>query len=168
METLHMVIRRMQESDIPQVHEIDMLSLSLPWSERSYHFEVVENRAARPWVVEVTLPDGSQKLAAMLVLWLILDEAHIATVAVHPEFRRKGIGIRLTAHALAEAAENGARTAFLEVRAGNFSAQELYRKLGFQVEGVRPRYYRDNHEDALLMMLENLDAQELKALALGA
>jgi ribosomal-protein-alanine N-acetyltransferase len=165
MENLPLVIRRMQESDIPQVHEIDTLSLSLPWSERSYHFEVTENRAARPWVVEATCPDGSQRLAAMMVLWLILDEAHIATVAVHPDFRRKGIGLRLVAHALVDAAENGARTGYLEVRAGNFSAQDLYKKLGFHVEGVRPRYYRDNHEDALLMMLENIDAQVLQAFA---
>lgn len=164
MEESQLLIRRMLEADIPQVHEIDTLSLSLPWSERSYRFEVCENRAARPWVAEVTLPDGSRKLAAMLVLWLILDEAHIATVAVHPDCRRKGIGLRLTAHALADAAQNGARTAYLEVRAGNFSAQELYQKLGFRVEGVRPRYYRDNHEDALLMALENLNAEALQAL----
>jgi len=111
MEESQLLIRRMLEADIPQVHEIDTLSLSLPWSERSYRFEVCENRAARPWVAEVTLPDGSRKLAAMLGLWRSLDEAPIATVAVHPDCRRKGIGLRLTAHALADAAHTGARCA---------------------------------------------------------
>lgn len=146
-------IRRMTLTDVPAVAEIDRLSFSLPWPERSFRYEVSENPAARPWVAEV---DG--RVAAMLVLWLLVDEAHIATIATHPDFRRQGIGERLLLHALVAAREEGAARAFLEVRAGNLAAQAFYKKYGFVVDGIRPRYYKDNNEDALLMSLDSLDS----------
>jgi ribosomal-protein-alanine N-acetyltransferase len=148
-------IRRMTVADVPAVHEIDTLSFSLPWPERSFRYEVGENPAARPWVAEV---EG--RVAAMLVLWLIVDEAHIATIATHPDFRRQGIGERLLLHVLAAARDEGARRAFLEVRAGNLAAQALYKKYGFVVDGIRPRYYKDNNEDAILMSLDNLQTSQ--------
>jgi ribosomal-protein-alanine N-acetyltransferase len=150
------LIRRMTLEDIPAVHEIDMLSFSLPWSERSFRFELTENPVARGWVAEV---DG--QIAAMLVLWLIVDEAHIATIAVHPDFRRQGIGEQILLCALRAVQKEGARRAFLEVRAGNAAAQTMYTKYGFVVTGVRPGYYRDNNEDAFLMNLENFDILEI-------
>ena len=84
---MNMLFRRMIVEDIPAVHEIDTLSFSLPWTERSFRFELTQNPVSRAWVAEV---DG--RIAAMLVLWFIVDEAHIATIAVHPDFRRQGIG----------------------------------------------------------------------------
>lgn len=137
--------------DVPAVHAIDMLSFSLPWSERSFRYEVGENPVSRGWVAEV---DG--QIAAMLVLWLVEDEAHIATLATHPDFRRRGIGENLLLMALQEAQEEGARRAFLEVRTGNTVAQALYKKYGFIVDGIRPGYYKDNYEDAVLMSLEDV------------
>jgi ribosomal-protein-alanine N-acetyltransferase len=95
-------------------------------------------------------------------MWLIVDEAHIATLATHPGFRRQGIGERLLLTALAAAREEGARRAFLEVRAGNLGAQALYKKYGFSVDGVRPRYYKDNNEDAILMSLDGLHTLALE------
>lgn len=149
-------IRRMRVEDVPAVHEIDHLSFSLPWPERSFHYEVSSNPAARCWVVE---QDG--RIIAMLVLWMIIDEAHVATIASHPDFRRQGIGEDLLLTALAFARDEGAVSAFLEVRAGNTGAQALYRKYGFVEDGIRPRYYKDNNEDALLMSLDlsNSDLQ---------
>lgn len=149
------LIRRMRLEDVPAVHEIDMLSFSLPWSERSFRFELTENPVSRDWVAEV---DG--QIAAMLVLWFIVDEAHIATIAVHPNFRRQGIGEEILIHALRAAQDEGARRAFLEVRAGNAAAQAMYKKYGFVVTGVRPGYYKDNNEDAILMNLEKFDSLE--------
>ncbi len=149
---MKVTFRRMRLDDIPAVHAIDVLSFSLPWPERSFHYEVKENPAARSWVAEA---DG--RIAAMLVLWLIVDEAHIATLATHPDFRRRGIGERLMLTALAAAREEDAKRAFLEVRAGNLGARALYRKYGFSVDSVRPRYYKDNNEDAILMSLNCLD-----------
>jgi ribosomal-protein-alanine N-acetyltransferase len=93
----------------------------------------------------------------ILVLWLIVDEAHIATIATHPDFRRQGIGEQLLVHALKSAKAEGAVRSFLEVREGNVAAQELYRKYGFASEGRRVRYYKDNNEDAILMTLESID-----------
>ena len=148
-------IRRMKLEDVPTVHAIDTLSFSLPWPERSFKFEVAENPAARTWVAET---DG--RLAAMLVLWLVVDEAHIATIATHPEYRRQGIGEQLLIEALKAARAEGAQRAFLEVREGNSAAQALYLKYGFEVTGRRPNYYRDNGENALLMTLDNLNALE--------
>ena len=149
------LIRRMTLEDVPAVHEIDVLSFSLPWPERSFRFELTENQVARGWVAEV---DG--KIAAMLVIWFIVDEAHIATIAVHPDFRRRGIGEQILLHALRAAQNEGAQRAFLEVRAGNTAAQAMYKKYGFEMAGVRPGYYKDNNEDAFLMNLEKFDCLE--------
>jgi len=149
------IIRRMRPEDVPAVHAIDMLSFNLPWPERSFVFEVSENPAARTWVV-----DCDQRILGMLVLWLIVDEAHIATIATHPDFRRRGIGEKLLIEALKAVRAEGARRAFLEVRAGNQAAQAMYRKHGFDITGRRPNYYKDNGEEALLMTLESLNALE--------
>ena len=149
---MNLLIRRMILEDVPAAHEIDSLSFSLPWPERSFRFELTENPVSRGWVAEV---DG--RIAAMLVLWFIIDEAHIATIATHPDFRRQGIGEQILLHALRSAYAEGARRAFLEVRAGNVAAQTMYKKYGFIVDGLRPKYYRDNNEDAILMSLEGLN-----------
>ncbi len=148
---MNMSIRRMTLEDVPAVSVIDRLAFSLPWPERSFRYEVTDNPISRGWVAEV---DGH--VASMLVLWLIMDEAHIATIATHPDFRRQGIGERLLVGALAAAREEGARLAYLEVRAGNLEAQAMYKKYGFVVDGLRPGYYKDNHEDAILMSLTGL------------
>jgi ribosomal-protein-alanine N-acetyltransferase len=150
-----LLIRRMHLEDIPAVHAIDELSFSMPWPERSFKFEATENPAARAWVAE---SDG--RVVAMLVMWLIVDEAHIATIATHPDFRRQGIGEQLLLEALRAARAEGAKLAFLEVREGNTAAQSMYSKHRFEVTGRRPRYYKDNQEDALLMTLDDLNALE--------
>jgi ribosomal-protein-alanine N-acetyltransferase len=152
---VNITIRRMKVDDISRVHAIDVLSFSLPWPETSFRFELTRNPVSRSWVVE---SDGT--IAAMLVLWLIVDEAHIATFATHPDFRRQGIGEQLMKHALLAAREEGAERAFLEVRAGNAGALGLYKKYGFVVAGRRLHYYKDNDEDAILMNLEDLNCLE--------
>lgn len=150
-------IRKMTPADLSGVIEIDQHSFSLPWPERSFHFEVEENEAARAWVAEMTGADGSPEIVGMAIGWLIVDEIHIATVATASEYRRQGVGIMLMKHLLHEAYREGARKSFLEVRRGNEAARNLYSSLGYHEDGVRPRYYQDNHEDAILMSLENID-----------
>jgi [ribosomal protein S18]-alanine N-acetyltransferase len=156
--------REMRLEDIEQVYAIDVLSFALPWSERSYRFEITENQTSRNWVAEAANEKGQTQIAGMIVTWVILDEAHIATIAVHPDFRHKGIGQRLLAHALLDDAAHGATQAFLEVRRGNQVAIQMYNKFGFEVNGVRPRYYVDNNEDALLMILNPINSDLLKSL----
>lgn len=148
---MSLVVRRMNVEDVPAAREIDKLSFTLPWPERSFLFEVTDNPASRCWVAEL---DGH--LVGMLVLWKIIDEAHIATLATHPEFRRQGIAEQLLIVALENAYVEGVRSALLEVRSGNIAAQILYRKFGFEEVGRRERYYKDNNEDAILMTLHHL------------
>jgi ribosomal-protein-alanine N-acetyltransferase len=157
--------RKMQAEDIEQVYAIDVLSFSLPWSERSYRYEVSENQNSRNWVAEAVDAQGHTQIVAMIVVWLILDEAHIATIAIHPDFRHRGIGRRLLAIALLNAAEQGALQSFLEVRRGNLNALALYQQFGFKVVGVRSGYYQDNHEDALLMTLDPISVEFLRKFA---
>ena len=152
-------IRRMILDDLAQVVAIDQASFSLPWPERSFRFEITDNPAARCWVVE-----GNNRIVAILVLWFIVDEAHIATIATHPDFRRQGIARKLLTYTLQSAMREGAHSSFLEVRESNSSAQDLYRKFGYVEVGRRKRYYRDNDEDAILMNLEKINADRLKEL----
>ena len=148
---MSLLVRKMRIEDVPAAHAIDVSSFTLPWPERSLCFEVTDNPAARCWAAEL---DG--RLVGMLVLWMIVDEAHIATVATHPDFRRQGIAKRLLVEALKSAYNEGAQTALLEVRAGNEAAQKMYARFGFEEVGSRKRYYKDNNEDAVLMTLKRL------------
>lgn len=143
-------IRPMTPADLPRVHAIDALSMSNPWSLHMFAVEL-ENENARCWVA-----DADGEVVAALILWLIVDEAHIATLAVHPDFRRRGISLDLMRHALTSAQKEGALTSLLEVRAGNMPALHLYRRLGYQAVGLRRGYYRDNGEDAVLMTLHDI------------
>jgi len=157
------VIRPMEVDDIAAVHSIDTRSFSLPWTERSYQFEILFNKTSHAWVAEVGNADGERQVAAMIVVWLVVDEAHLGTIATGPEFRRRGIGRKLILHALRELWPLGARKAYLEVRISNSAAQQLYKSLGFQEGSVRRRYYHDNKEDALLMTLAEDSFQNLLA-----
>ncbi len=150
---MNVTIRKMTERDVPAVARIDQISFSLPWPEHSFQYEVSENRVARCFVAETE----DYRIAAMIVSWIIVDEMHIATIATHPDYRRQGIGERILTEALQDGLKVGAHLAFLEVRASNEAAQAMYRKFGFRTTGKRPRYYRDNGEDAILMTLEPLE-----------
>ncbi|HMN59766.1 MAG TPA: ribosomal protein S18-alanine N-acetyltransferase [Anaerolinea sp.] len=157
-------LRPMRLEDVPRVHQLDVMSFSLPWPERSYRFEVGENRASSCWVAEAARPGEPATVVGMMVNWVIVDELHIATIAVHPDYRRAGIGRRLLVRGLRAGWERGARKAFLEVRRGNLAAQAMYFRFGFTVNGERKQYYQDNHEDALLMVLEPLEPERLLGL----
>jgi ribosomal-protein-alanine N-acetyltransferase len=119
-------------------------------------------------------PSPAHELASIVGfagLWLMLDEAHVTTIAVHPDYRGRGIGELMMVALIDIAYDIGARHVTLEVRASNQVAQNLYRKYGFREAGVRRRYYSDNNEDALIMWTPAiLDAtyrqlfQRLKAL----
>lgn len=177
-----LVIRRMRAEDLNQAVLLDCMSFSLPWPPSAYLHEL-NNTGGKVWVAEQALaapleyrspfpvpvadfvqPAGARAVVGVIVVWLIVDEAHIATLAVHPKLRRQGIAQKLLCAALKDAAKSGMLSALLEVRAGNEAAQELYRKFGFDVVGRRTRYYQDNFEDALLMTLANLSVSRLDEL----
>lgn len=158
----------MQASDLEQVRSIDRLSFSLPWPASAYEYELFENPASLIWVAEITPPGEPSRVIGVIVVWLILDEVHIATLAVHPDRRGQGVAQELLVVALIGSIQKGMLQATLEVRASNFIAQRLYRRFGFDIVGRRIRYYQDNNEDALIMTANRLDAQYLRWLQTGA
>jgi ribosomal-protein-alanine N-acetyltransferase len=156
-----MKCRPMKLIDIPRVHEIDVLSFPLPWPENSFLFEMTENPSTLALVAEVTPPDAGPVVIGMVVDWIVVDEAHIATIAIHPAFRGNGYGRQLLAETLRQSIQHGAILATLEVRETNMIAQQMYRAFGFSPVGRRLHYYKDNNEDAIIMTLERIGADYL-------
>jgi ribosomal-protein-alanine N-acetyltransferase len=151
----------MKLEDIPRVHEIDVLSFTLPWPEKSYQFELTENPTTLALVAEIISRDDKPVMIGMAVVWIVIDEAHIATIAIHPDFRRYGYGKKLLAEALRQSIQRGAILATLEVRENNLLAQQMYTKFGFTIVGRRLHFYKDNNEDAVLMTLDKMGSQYL-------
>jgi ribosomal-protein-alanine N-acetyltransferase len=89
-------------------------------------------------------------------LWLMVDEAHVTTIAMHPDYRRLGLGEFLLVNLIDISYTIGAKWVTLEVRISNYAAQNLYRKYGFREAGLRHRYYSDNQEDALIMWTDEI------------
>ena len=108
--------------------------------------------------------ENGPKVIGMAVVWFIIDEVHIATIAVMPEYRGRKIGQKLLAVLLKDAVMAGAQHAFLEVRETNLAARSMYQKFGFQEVGKRPHYYSDTQEDAVLMNLEPIELQGIESL----
>ncbi|MBW8011837.1 MAG: ribosomal-protein-alanine N-acetyltransferase [Chloroflexi bacterium] len=149
-------IRPMQPEDLEKVHAIEQRSFPTPWSLNSYRNELYGNTAANMWVAELETEAGKKQVIGMIVVWLIVDEAHVGTIAIDTPYRRQGVASKLLNTALLACSRKGALTASLEVRENNLAAQGLYQRFGFELVGRRVRYYRDNHEDALLMTLFEL------------
>lgn len=140
----------MIEADIPDVLIIEGLSFSNPWSAATFRGEVQNEGISFP-VVIVHEPD--QRVAGYVIYWLIQDEVQITNLALHPDFRRRGIGQTVLKVILKEVYEKGATFVTLEVRSSNTPAISLYRKLGFKVLGTRKGYYGNPVEDAYVMGL---------------
>lgn len=164
-DSLPLLVRPMALEDLDQVLAIDRVSFTLPWPMSAYRYELLDNEAALCRVAEIRLnnpsgePAKTTMIVGMVVIWLILDEAHIATIATHPDYRRSGIARVLLARSLEDCIRKGARTALLEVREHNQEAQNLYYLFGFEIAGRRPGYYRDNQEDALLMTVFDINSE---------
>ncbi len=143
----------MDLSDIPAVLEIERRSFPTPWSERAFLSELTQNAYAH---YVVGLVGG--RVIAYGGMWLILDEAHVTNIAVHPDYRGRGLGHRLLLELERRAASHGCTRMTLEVRPSNAKAQKLYRQHGFVPRGLRPGYYTDTHEDAIIMWKDHLEA----------
>jgi ribosomal-protein-alanine N-acetyltransferase len=151
-------IEPMGVEDIPDVHEIERVSFPVPWPAYAFRQEIEGNRLARYLVARV-----GDETVAYGGIWLMVDEAHITTFAVMPAWRRHGVGARLMLELIRVARDVGASVATLEVRLSNVGARRLYQRFGFRPVGVRPRYYSDNGEDAVIMTTERLDSPEMLA-----
>jgi ribosomal-protein-alanine N-acetyltransferase len=153
--TMPLTVDAMRIGDIEQVLEIERLSFSTPWPSYAFEQELTGNRLARYVVARAADPDG-EHVVGFAGVWLMVDEAHITTFGVHPDWRRRGVGRRLLLRLAELALELEAARMTLEVRVGNEVAQALYRSFGFAVEGRRPRYYTDDGEDAYVMSTPHL------------
>jgi len=151
------VVDRMTVDDLIAVHVIERESFSTPWPAQAYREEIEHNRLAHYIVAR-----SGNSIVGFAGIWLLVDEAHITTFATRSAWRRQGIGERLLAALLDLALARGAKEATLEVRPSNIPAKRLYEKFGFKVVGVRPRYYSDNNEDALIMTTDSLDGRPMK------
>ncbi len=153
-------IIRMRDEHVPAVFRLDQSSFTLPWSERSYLFEVNKNETSIPLVAFVS-GEQVEELIGFIVVWQIEDEAHIGTIAVAESQRRHGVANALIREGLIQAYTRGARKVFLEVRDSNLPAKTLYHNLGFVDFDLRKKYYVDNHEDAVVMLLDPLEFEGL-------
>jgi [ribosomal protein S18]-alanine N-acetyltransferase len=141
----------MRAADLDDIMEIEKVSFRAPWSRQVFVEEL-----ERDWAhVDVLRErkDGAPVIA-FVNYWLVRDEVHVLNVASHPDVRRSGHAARLLEHVIAFAHREKCRYVTLEVRRSNQPAIRLYRKYGFRPVGIRPNYYVEDHEDAIVMLLE--------------
>lgn len=151
----HLFLRVARPKDLARVIEIEQRSFSHPWSLETFHSETKQgySRLLLAW----TDGDRTSELVGYVCRWIVEREVQILNVAIHPDWRRRGIGRWIIEEVLAEARRNGATRATLEVRRHNLPAIVLYESLGFHRVGTRPNYYAPG-EDALLMDKSLIDA----------
>jgi len=154
---LKLRIEPMRLEDLAAVHQIELASFSSPWPANAYRSELETNRLASYLVARI-----DDEIVAYGGMWLMVDEAHITTFAVHPAWRRQRIGERLLLAFVDLAVDRHAREMTLEVRLSNAAARRLYEKYGFRPVGLRPRYYSDDGEDALIMTNKRLGTDEYR------
>jgi [ribosomal protein S18]-alanine N-acetyltransferase len=157
--TVPIVVDEMRIADIAAVHRIERMSFATPWPAYAFEQELTANRMAR----YVVARSGSE-VVGFGGLWLMVDEAHITTFGVHPDWRRQGAGRRILLALVDLALELRAARMTLEVRAGNTAAQALYAELGFEITGRRVAYYSDDGEDALVMTTPALTSRRMATL----
>jgi ribosomal-protein-alanine N-acetyltransferase len=179
----------MTEDDLEAVLAIERMAFTLPWSTRAYRYELLENESAhlfvarpRPGSLPTSIPrqlgdrlwrllgrssPTRTPLVGYACLWMLVDEAHVSTIAVHPAWRRRGIGSLLVYSLLRHAQALEAHVVTLEVRVSNTAAQALYADWGFRIVGRRRRYYSDTGEDALVMTTSPLTSPEFQTCLSG-
>lgn len=140
-------IRPMSNKDILAVVDIDKKSYAHPWGVNEFFREVNYNRFGRYFVVEL-----NNVVIGYIGSWFLSDLIHITTLAVHPDYRRKGIGEKLMSYILDIGKKEKYKTCVLEVRVSNEKAINLYKKLGFKIDKIKKEYYPDNKEDAYYMV----------------
>ncbi|MFD0717256.1 ribosomal protein S18-alanine N-acetyltransferase [Paenibacillus sp. GCM10027626] len=140
------MLRNMTLADVSAIVAIEEEAFTSPWTEEAFVKELTQNHFARYMVM---VDDG--EIIGYGGMWVIIDEAHVTNIALRPAYRGRGLGDRLLSELQQAAVKSGAARMTLEVRASNEIAQRLYRKKGFEAAGVRPGYYSDNMEDAIIM-----------------
>jgi ribosomal-protein-alanine N-acetyltransferase len=142
-------IEPMRLGDLDAVMEIEKASFRSPWSGQVFLEEM-----SRDWAHVDVVRDRDRRAVAFGNYWLVADEVHLLNIASHPEHRRQGHASRLLAHIIEFGRSRACRVVTLEVRRSNAAAIRLYRRFGFRAVGVRPNYYAEDQEDAVVMLLD--------------
>ena len=143
---MNILIREMRESDLDRIMEIEIKTFSPPWSREAFLLELTKNLLARYIVAEI---DGD--VAGYGGIWLIIDEGHVTNIAVEEKYRGLGVGNKLVEGLIRLCRDRDIKAMTLEVRKSNEVAKSLYKKYGFKEYGIRPGYYSNNNEDAIIM-----------------
>jgi ribosomal-protein-alanine N-acetyltransferase len=152
----HLTIERMTAADVRAVTRIESLSFSTSWPASAFASELSDNKLAYYFVGRV---GPAREIVAYGGIWVILEDAHVTTIAVHPDWRGRRYGEVLLLRLLREAMDRGASYISLEARESNIVAQNLYRKYGFSAISTRRAYYSDNGENAVVMWAGNLKSE---------
>lgn len=137
---------------VDEIVNIEELSFNTPWSKDAFISELERNKCAK---YRVILFDN--KVVAYGGMWIVIDEAHITNIAVHPEYRGRGFGSEILNDLIETAKNNGILSMTLEVRTSNYKAIALYDKFGFKEKAIRKKYYQDTGEDAIIMWKHGLN-----------
>jgi [ribosomal protein S18]-alanine N-acetyltransferase len=152
-ETPALEVRPMTAADLPRVLEIEQVAFRNPWSA-----ELLRRELGHDWstilVAEEPGPRGQVTLVGFVIFWIVHDELHVLNVATAPEHRNRGVARRVLEAALDTGRRKRCTLATLEVRRSNAAALGLYRDFGFRPVGIRPNYYVDEGEDAIVMVLD--------------
>jgi ribosomal-protein-alanine N-acetyltransferase len=146
-------VRPMTPEDLTRVLEIEQVAFRNPWSA-----ELLRRELGHDWstilVAEEPGPRGQMNVVGFVIFWIVHDELHVLNVATAPEHRNRGVGRLVLETALAQGRRRHCTLATLEVRRSNAAALGLYRDFGFRPVGIRPNYYVDEGEDAIVMVLD--------------
>jgi ribosomal-protein-alanine N-acetyltransferase len=147
----------MRPGDLDEVMLIERAAFRHPWSPELFRRELEHDWSTILLAVEPLSSasgEGSERIIGFLIYWLVHDEVHVLNVAVEPEQRRRGVARMLMAETERRAQQAGASLMTLEVRRSNQAALALYREFDYRAVGVRPNYYVDEGEDAIVMVKE--------------
>lgn len=142
-------VENMGLGDLDAVMQVEKECFTTPWSRYTFTCELKDNE-----ISHYIIAKSGDTVAGYAGMWIIVGEAHVTNVGVRPGFRGMGIGELLMRNLMIIALKHGAARMTLEVRKNNYVAQNLYTKLGFEPVGIRPRYYIDDGEDAVIMWVD--------------
>lgn len=143
---MDILIRGMEEKDLDRIMEIENDCFTTPWSRESFLLEITKNELARYIVAEI-----DDIVVGYGGIWMIVGEGHITNIAVESKYRKMGAGEKIVEGLIFLSKDMGVMSMTLEVRESNIAAQNLYKKYGFIEYGIRPKYYADDNEDAIIM-----------------
>lgn len=157
---MEFTLRPMVMEDIPQVVTIEKKSFPTPWSPYAFACELSDNDFA--YYLVVNPAQDPKTVVGYGGMWLIIDEAHVTNIAITPAYRGKALGELLLRGMIELALSKNILRMTLEVRPSNLPAQKLYNRLGFKAAGIRPGYYADTNEDAIIMWCDITKVNEVE------